>query len=78
MRGVDDDGSGFGNFFHHLVAQAFPPNAANARLHLRIAFRVLELVADLLLAHAQVLVVAAALAEQIHRAENQEDATGFP
>ncbi len=67
-----------GYLFHHLAAYTVALQAADARLHLRIAFRVLHLFADFLLAHAQVRCVLAQLAGQVHATEDQEDRGGLP
>ena len=66
MGGVDDHRGGGGYLVHHAAARQVAADAPDALLHERIAFHFLEFVADVLLAHFEVVLVAPLLAEEIH------------
>ena len=63
---------------HHAAARHIAAQPADALLHQRVAFHLFEFVADVLLAHLQILLVAPLLAEQVHRAEDHEDKRSLP
>ena len=72
MRRIHDHGRGCGYFVHHAPSGHVAAQAPDARLHQRVAFDLLVLVANLLLAHLEVLLVSLLLPEQIHRAKHHE------
>ena len=76
--GLTTHRGGLGHILHHVVAQAVALQTADSGLHLRVAFDVFDFFLDVLLAHAQVLGVAAHLANHVHAAEYQEHSRSLP
>ena len=78
VSGIDHHGGCLGQVLHHVAPQPLALQTANPRLHLRVAFDILGFFLDVVLAHAQVLLVAPHLAKQVDASEYQEHSGSLP